>query len=126
MISYFSHGAERLTYVLQRGVERYEVHARSAVAVNDSGAMLAAGLAGLGIARTAPFMAAPHLAAGTLIAVLPEWSAGTWPLYVVYPPNRHVSVKLRVFVDWVADLCARTLKAPTVRPPVSGRAGTGP
>ncbi|MDM0086292.1 MULTISPECIES: LysR family transcriptional regulator [unclassified Variovorax] len=115
-ISYFSHGSERLTYVLQRGAEQYEVHARSSVAVNDSGAMLAAGLAGLGIARTAPFMAAPHLAAGTLTAVLPEWSAGAWPLYVVYPPHRHVSVKLRVFIDWVADLCARTLKAPRVRP----------
>lgn len=115
VISYFSHGTERSTYVLQRGVERYEVQARSAVAVNDAGAMLAAGLAGLGIARTAPFMAAPHLAAGTLSAILPEWSAGTWPLYVVYPPNRHVSSKLRVFIDWAAELFARTLKAPPAR-----------
>ncbi|MDM0022263.1 LysR family transcriptional regulator [Variovorax saccharolyticus] len=112
VISYFAHGTERSTYVLQRGGEQYEVHSRSAVAVNDSGAMLAAGLAGLGIARTAPFMAAPHLAAGTLTAVLPEWSAGAWPLYVVYPPNRHVSVKLRVFIDWAAELFARTLEAP--------------
>jgi DNA-binding transcriptional LysR family regulator len=115
VISYFSHGSERQTYVLQRGSERYEVNARSVIAVNDSGAMLAAGLAGLGIARTAPFMAAPHLAAGTLTPVLPEWSAGSWPLYVVYPPNRHVSVKLRVFIDWAADLFARMLKAPPAR-----------
>ena len=28
------------------------------------------------------------------------------PLHVVYPPNRHLSAKLRVFVDWVAELFA--------------------
>jgi LysR family transcriptional regulator, regulator for bpeEF and oprC len=28
------------------------------------------------------------------------------PLFVVYPPNRHLSNKLRVFVDWVANLFA--------------------
>jgi DNA-binding transcriptional LysR family regulator len=112
-ITYFSHGgSERFTYVLQRGDERYEVNARSTIAVNDSGAMLVAGLAGLGLARTASFMAAPHVAAGTLQIVLPEWSAGIWPVYVVYPPNRHVSAKVRAFIDWAADLFARTLERP--------------
>src|SRR5262249_55954943 len=100
-------GSERTTYVLERGDERYEVRARSTIAVNDSGAMLAAALAGLGIARTAPFMAAPHFAARTLQPVLPEWSAGSWPLYVVYPPNRQVSAKVRVFIEWAASLFAR-------------------
>lgn len=108
VVNYFSHGSDRRTYVLQRGDESYEVQAASTVAVNDATAMLAAGLAGLGIARTAPFMAAPHLAAGTLRVVLPEWSAGAWPVYVVYPPNRHVTAKLRAFIDWAAELFART------------------
>lgn len=26
------------------------------------------------------------------------------PLYVAFPPNRHVSAKLPVFIDWVAAL----------------------
>ena len=39
--------------------------------------------------------------------VLPEWSAGVWPVYVVYPPNRHLSAKVRAFVDWAADLFAK-------------------
>ena len=110
VISYFSHGSERLTYVLRRGEETYEVHAESSVAVNDAGAMLSAGLAGLGIVRAGRVMAAPYLAAGSLQLVLPDWSAGSWPLYVVYPPNRHVGAKLRVFIDWAAELFARTLK----------------
>ena len=27
-------------------------------------------------------------------------------MHVVYPPNRHLSTKVRVFVDWVAELFA--------------------
>jgi len=28
-------------------------------------------------------------------------------VYVVYPPNRHLSAKVRVFVDWLATLFAK-------------------
>ncbi|WP_280155818.1 LysR family transcriptional regulator [Piscinibacter sp. XHJ-5] len=108
VINFFSWGGEG--FVLRRGDEQYEVNAKSTIGVNDSSAMLAAGLAGLGIVRTAMFMAEPYLKAGTLQLVLPEWSRGGFPLYVVYPPNRHVSAKVRVFIDWAVDLFARTLE----------------
>jgi hypothetical protein len=26
---------------------------------------------------------------------------------VAFPPNRHISIKLRVFIDWVAELMAQ-------------------
>jgi DNA-binding transcriptional LysR family regulator len=29
------------------------------------------------------------------------------PLYVAFPPSRHVSAKVRVFIDWVVALLAR-------------------
>jgi LysR family transcriptional regulator for bpeEF and oprC len=109
IISYFAFQSERLTYTLRRGDECYEVDAPSILAVNDTSAMLAAGLAGLGIARTAPFLAAQHLAAGTLRVILPEWDAGAWPMHIVHAPNRHVSVKQQAFADWIAELFARTL-----------------
>jgi len=119
VLAYFSFSSGRLPYTLQRGDERYEVNARSAIAVNDFTAMLAAGLAGLGISRTAAFMAAPHLSAGKLQVVLPEWAAATVPLFVVYPPNRHVSAKLRVFIDWAVDLIKRTIDERTLNEPSS-------
>jgi DNA-binding transcriptional LysR family regulator len=30
------------------------------------------------------------------------------PLHIVYPPNKHLSNKLRIFVDWAAELFARS------------------
>jgi LysR family transcriptional regulator for bpeEF and oprC len=116
IVTYFNFGSDRLTYRLQRGEERYEVDPRSILAVNDSSSMLSAALAGMGIARTTAFMAAPHLAAGRLQVVLPEWSAGALPLSVVYPPNRHVSARLRVFIDWAAEVIRTTLDESSALP----------
>jgi DNA-binding transcriptional LysR family regulator len=99
--------SERSTYVLQRRDEHYEVKARPIVSVDDSRTMVAAGVAGLGIVCTSAAVTAPHLASGELLPVLPGWSAGVAPLHVVYRPNRHVSAKLRVFIDWAADLFSR-------------------
>ena len=58
-----------------------------------------AALAGLGIVALTRFDVKPHLESGALLQILPEWKRRTLPFYVVYPPNRHLSAKVRAFVD---------------------------
>ena len=87
--------------------ETIELVGRHKVSVNDSNAHMAAVLAGLGVSQTAMFQAAPYLASGELVKLLPDWSRPPLPIHVVYPPNRHLSAKVRAFVDWAADLFAR-------------------
>ena len=41
---------------------------------------------------------------GKLVKVLADWNRPPMPLHIVYPPNRHLSNKVRVFVDWLAKL----------------------
>lgn len=109
VVRYLSHRNGRpYPLIFRKGAEAFEVNGRYTVAVNDSNANLTAGLAGLGLVRTATFMAQPHFASGALLPVLLDWCSETIPLFVVYPPNRHLSTKLRVFVDWVAELFARS------------------
>jgi LysR family transcriptional regulator for bpeEF and oprC len=109
VVSYFSHRTGRpYPFEFTRRNERLELAPRYTISVNDSTANLTAGLTGLGIVRTTTFQARPHIDAGTLVPVLLDWCADSIPLYVVYPPNRHLSTKLRVFVDWVAELFARS------------------
>jgi LysR family transcriptional regulator, regulator for bpeEF and oprC len=86
--------------------ERLEIQGRYIVSVNDSNAYLAAGLAGLGIIQGPTFMVQRHIASGELEPVLADWWSEPIPVHVVYPPNRHLSTKVRIFVDWVADLFA--------------------
>jgi LysR family transcriptional regulator for bpeEF and oprC len=88
----------------ERGPEALAIHGNPAVAVNESTAHLTALLAGLGIGQTFSFMAQPYVARGALVPVLTEWTRQSHPLHVLYPANRYLNAKVRVFVDWVVDL----------------------
>ncbi|WP_394000449.1 LysR substrate-binding domain-containing protein [Luteimonas sp. WGS1318] len=106
-----------LPYAMQRGDERVQVHGRYVVALDDGNAYLAAGLAGLGVTWLPEYMARAHAANGELVPLFEAWTMTPMPMYVAFPPNRHVSAKLRVFVDWIVELMARHAPV-TTRPPV--------
>ena len=111
VIGYFSSPTQKIyPFEFRRGDEVLEISGRYIVAVNDGNTYVAAGLAGLGILKMPAFMAAGHLASGALRPILTEWTSDPIPLYIVYPPNRHLSTKLRVFVEWAAELFARMLR----------------
>jgi DNA-binding transcriptional LysR family regulator len=86
-----------------RGDEQFVVEGSHVVAINDSNGYLAAGLAGLGVIHTLRFMLQPHIDSGALIPVLKDWSARPNTLSVVYMPNRHLSVRVRAFVEWLVE-----------------------
>jgi DNA-binding transcriptional LysR family regulator len=86
-----------------RGAEKIEIASSAAVGVNESNAHCAAGLAGLGVIQTFAYAAQPHIDSGALVPLLPDWQPAPYPFYIVYPSNRHVSSRLRVFIDWVGD-----------------------
>lgn len=107
-VNFFSPRTGRLFgHEYEKDGERIEVSGRYRVSVNDSNAHIAAVLAGLGVSQTARFAAAPYLASGELVEVLADWTHPSIPLHIVYPPNRHLSARLRAFVDWAAELFAR-------------------
>ncbi|UUX95497.1 LysR family transcriptional regulator [Aquabacterium sp. J223] len=109
VVNHFSPRTGRIfPFVFERGEERLEVVGRHRLSINDSNAGLTAALAGLGLVNTATFMAQPYIQAGLLRPVLVDWCSESVPIHVVYPPNRHLSAKLRVFVDWVAELFSRS------------------
>jgi DNA-binding transcriptional LysR family regulator len=49
-------------------------------------------------------MAREALAKGDLVPIFTGWTRPALPMHIVYPPNRHLSNKVRVFVDWLAKL----------------------
>ncbi|RYF24185.1 MAG: LysR family transcriptional regulator [Comamonadaceae bacterium] len=83
-----------------------EISGPSQLAVNESNAYLTALIAGRGVGQITTFQAQTHIDQGQLVRVLPDWSHPLLPIYVVYPPNRHLSAKVRAFVDWAAELFA--------------------
>jgi len=103
----WSRSGKTFPYAMRLGEERIEVQGRYVLSVDDGNAYLAAGLAGLGILWLPDYMAKGHLAGGELVRLFDGWQLDSMPLYVAFPPNRHVSAKLRVFIDWVAELMAQ-------------------
>jgi LysR family transcriptional regulator for bpeEF and oprC len=101
---------------------RIQTSLRGQVALDDENSYLAAAEAGLGVAQIPAFVLKEALERGTLELVLGDWFPEPAPLHVVYPQNRHLSSKIRVFVDWVAELFAEhdgiQLRS-TLRPAVS-------
>jgi DNA-binding transcriptional LysR family regulator len=97
-------GNRLLPMVYQNRQETIEITGRYVVSLNEGMGYLAAGLAGLGILQLPTFMAREPIADGRLVPLLLDWCAAPKPLHIVYPPNRHLSNKVRVFVDWLAEL----------------------
>ena len=108
-VNYFLAQTNRIMpFEFERRGEKIEVNSRYIVSVNDARSYLAAAVSGLGVAPIPHFMATDALASGQLVRVLADWTCEPIPLYIVYPPNRHLSNKVRVFVDWIVRLLART------------------
>jgi DNA-binding transcriptional LysR family regulator len=102
----WSRTGKALPYAMHRGDERVNVHGRHALSVDDGNAYLAAGLAGLGVLWLPDYMSRGHLANGELVQLFEDWQLESMPMHIAFPPNRHVSAKLRVFIDWVIELMA--------------------
>jgi DNA-binding transcriptional LysR family regulator len=86
----------------RRGEKPRSVATRSRIVANNGETMRDAALAGLGLAILPRFIAAPALADGRLIEVLPHEEPVPSPLAALYPPTRHVSRKVRALIDHLA------------------------
>ena len=93
-------------YALHKDNENLQIKGRHVLAVDDGNAYLAAGLAGMGVLWLPRYMSDAHVANGELVPLFEGWQLEPMPLYVAFPPNRHVSLKLRVFIDWIVELMA--------------------
>ena len=106
MASYFSaQSGRRVPATFVRGTERVEVHGQGRISVNESTAHVNAALTGLGLVQTFGPIVQAHIDSGALVEVLADWAPPPMPFHVAYP-NRHLSAKLRVFVDWVVEVFA--------------------
>ncbi len=93
--------------LFNRGGEEIKIEGRSMVTVNESTAHVTGLLAGLGVGQTFKYFAAPHFKTGALRPLLKSWRRPRHPIHVMYPPNRHLNAKVRVFVDWAVEIFSR-------------------
>jgi LysR family transcriptional regulator for bpeEF and oprC len=84
-----------------------DVAVKGVMSVNDAEAYVTCGLKGFGLIQPGHYMVAQHLESGALREVLTHLKPPSMPISVVYLHNRHLSPKVRVFVDWISELFKR-------------------
>lgn len=80
------------------------------VRMNNSLALREIVLADVGIMLTPRFIVDTELRAGRLIALLNAYQARELSIYAVYPERRHLSPKVRSFIEFVAERLAQELR----------------
>jgi len=91
-------------WVFAKNGERIQTSLHGSIALDDENSYVAAAEAGLGVAQIPAFVLKEAMERGSLDLLLGDWFPEPAPLNIVYPENRHLSSKIRVFVDWVAEL----------------------
>ncbi len=77
------------------------------VSVNAAESYTAAASLGLGISQIPRYHAIRHIADGKLVQILHAYPPSSSPVSVVYPRDRQLSPRVRVFIDWIAVILAR-------------------
>ncbi len=84
------------------GGEVRSVTLPSPVTVSGAETYVAAARLGLGLIQVPRYHLEADLAAGTLVEVLADFPPTPTPVSLLYPHNRQLSPRVRVFLDWVA------------------------
>ena len=85
-----------------------EMTLRATVSVNGAESLVAAARLGLGLIQVPRYHIEDDLKRGTLVAVLPDCPPSPTPVSLLYPRNRQLSPRVRVFIDWMTRAFART------------------
>jgi DNA-binding transcriptional LysR family regulator len=98
-----------LVWTLRRGAEVREVSVSPRAIVGD--ALVASGFAkhGRGVARLPTFVAAPGVLEGSLVPVLPEWTAKEIEVNALFPSSKGLVVTVRALVDFAKSRLATSL-----------------
>jgi DNA-binding transcriptional LysR family regulator len=101
-VSPTTHRAEPLEFMVGR--KRREVVLPGCVSVSGVDAYLGCCEAGLGIAQMPRYRIVDALKSGRLREILPAHPPPSLPMTILYPQQRQMPARLRVFVDWLVEL----------------------
>jgi DNA-binding transcriptional LysR family regulator len=116
------------TWRFERGAEVQRVAVHGRLSVNSFLLAHDATLRGVGIASLPTFLCGDDIRAGRLVSLFPDWLVNRTEMRIVYPSNRYLSSRVRLFVDALIEWYdaaierARMLdRAPAARPSIASK-----
>ena len=93
---------DRWQYIDAEGV-RHSIDVNASMSASSGDFLREAAVQGMGIALQPTFIAGEKICSGELVPVLRDFEWPVAPAYAVYPPTRHLSYRVRAFIDFLAD-----------------------
>ncbi|WP_414448682.1 LysR family transcriptional regulator [Burkholderia sp. 22PA0099] len=94
-------------WIFRRGTQMHTVEVHGRYIVNDVSARTDATLSGWGIASLPDYAVKDFLREGSLRQVLSDWSfeprVYSGPVWLLYPRNRFLPLKVRAMIDWLTE-----------------------
>jgi DNA-binding transcriptional LysR family regulator len=87
---------------------RVQVEVNPSMTATSGDFLCAAAIQGLGIAMQPTFIAGEAISRGELVPILTRYDWPVTPAYAVYPPTRHLSYRVREFIDYLAQYFSGT------------------
>ena len=101
-LTYAYSASPRLWRFTDPAGDLHEVRVAGNLHANSGDALRAAAVEGLGVINEPDFLLEPALHAGRLVRLLPGYTGAGGDIWAVYPSRRHLSLKVRLFVDHIA------------------------
>lgn len=90
-----------------RGEETTAMQVKGLLESNDGQILRAAALDGMGILVQPTYILYDDMVAGRLVPVLDDWDLPRLTVNLAYPSRKHLSAKVRTFIDFMAEHFAR-------------------
>jgi len=84
-----------------------EITIPATISVNAAESLHAAARCGLGIIQVPRYHIERYLTSGELVQILREYPLTETPVSLLYPRNRQLSPRVRVFIDWLVKIFAQ-------------------
>lgn len=104
----YAHKDWRSEWHFRRGTELQSICIRSNLRANGGSVQVGLAVDGLGLVLEPEFLVCDALASGALVRVLPQWQTPELSLFAAYPERRHLPLKVRCFIDGLAEAFSPT------------------
>jgi len=85
------------------GEAQVVVRMKGTFRVNNAAAMVPVAVAGIGVTLIPEYFVWQELQDGSLVELLPDWTAPSAPIYLVTPPGRARPARVRVLLDFLRE-----------------------
>lgn len=79
------------------------IEVKSVMSASSGDFLANAAAHGMGLVMQPTFIASESIRRGTLVPVLTDYDWPVSPAYAIYPPTRHLSYRVRAFIDFLAE-----------------------